>query len=261
LLKEITQQSDRYIVPAVEQASRILFCMAGHGSSHMSLTDICGKVGIHKSKAYSILLTFQRFGIIQKNVDGKGYSLGPSLMSLSRKVLDNFNIQKSAEPALEELAKKTGGTMTLGLIAEDKVFVAAKYESSADIGVTVRVGHSYPLSYGSHGKAIAAFLPKEKLDNLLKNKQLYFYNKLGSVDNSRLEKELAQCRQDGFALDLGEVTPGLNTVAAPVLGPKSNPIGYITLLGLFNAETALQYGPLIAEAARKISQQVGLGIN
>ncbi len=253
--------SDRYVVPAVEQASRILFCLASHDSSHMSLIDICTKVGIHKSKAYSILLTFQKFGIIQKNVDGRGYSLGPSLISLSRKVLDNFHIQKVAEPALEELAKKTGGTVTLGLIAEDKVFVAAKYESSADIGITVRVGHSYPLSWGSHGKAIAAFLPKDKLDNLLKNKQLYFYDKRGTTDPSRLEKELAQCRRSGFALDLGEVTPGLNTVAAPILGPNANPIGYVTLLGLFDAETAMQYGPLIAEAAKKISQQVGMGIN
>ena len=88
----------KYLVPAVDQASQILFCLANHDSTHMSLNDICNKVGIHKSKAYSILCTFQKHGIIQRNIDGKGYALGLSLISLSRKVLDNFNIPKLAEP-------------------------------------------------------------------------------------------------------------------------------------------------------------------
>ena len=251
---------NKYLVPAVDQASRILFCLSKHDSTYMSLIDICNKVGIHKSKAYSILLTFQKFGIIQKNVNGKGYALGPSLISLSRKVLDSFNILSFAEPALKELMKKTGGTVTLGLISENNVFVIAKYESSADIGVTVRVGHRFPLTYGSHGKAIAAFLPKDKLDHLLKNEHLYFHGKRDKIDMKRLKKELAQCRRDGFALDLGEITPRVNTVAAPILGPNANPIGYITLLGLFTAETTRSFGPLVAEVGKKLSQQLGLKI-
>ena len=43
------------LVPAVEQASRILMALAQNRSSKMTLTEICGVVGIHKSKGYSIL--------------------------------------------------------------------------------------------------------------------------------------------------------------------------------------------------------------
>src|SRR6266567_1537485 len=111
---------ERYMVPAVEQASRILFCLAGNSSSHMSLLEICSQVGIHKSKAYSILQTLQKFGLVQRNSDRKGYSLGPGLITLSRKVLDDLNAPRLAEPILEELAKKIGGTATLGLIADRK---------------------------------------------------------------------------------------------------------------------------------------------
>jgi hypothetical protein len=45
------------LVPAVEQASRILLCLAQDPSDDKKLTDICEDVGIHKSKAYSILNT------------------------------------------------------------------------------------------------------------------------------------------------------------------------------------------------------------
>lgn len=248
---------ERYMVPAVEQASRVLFSLAGIGSSHMSLTEICAQVGIHKSKAFSILHTLQKFGLVQRNIDGKGYSLGPGLITLSRRVLDNLSAPRLAEPILKELAIKTGGTAMLGLIADRDVFVAAKQEGEFDIGVTIRIGHHFPLTYGSHGKAIAALLSQNELDRLLQDDNLYFHGNPERLDRARLQEELAQCRRDGFAVDLGEMKSGVNTVAAPVIGPGGTPIGYIVVIGLFSVEAAQQFGPFVAEAGKMLSRQMG----
>jgi DNA-binding IclR family transcriptional regulator len=252
---------EKYMVPAVEQASRVLFCLAGNSSSQMSLLEICSQVGIHKSKAYSILQTLQKFGLVQRFSDRKGYALGPGLITLSRKVLDDFNAPRLAEPILEELATKFGGTATLGLIADRIVFVVAKNEGGVDIGVTIRTGHRFPLTYGSHGKAIAASLPEKELEHLLKETKLYFHGSSEKLDRNRLAGELAQCRADGYALDLGEMKPGLNSVAAAVFGPGETPIGYIALIGLFPSETARESGPLVSTAAKTLSRQLGARID
>ena len=251
---------DRYLVPAVEQASRVLLSLAGARSSHMSLTEICADVAIHKSKAFSILHTLQKFGLIQRNSGGKGYSLGPGLISLSRRVLDNLSAPRLAEPILEKMANKAGGTAILGLIADKDVFVVAKQEGNDDIGYTIRIGNRFPLTYGSHGKAIAAFLPATELDKLLQQKKLYFYGESGAFNRKRLEKELAQVRQDGYALDLGEMRPGLNAAAAPVFGAGARPIGYIVVIGLVSEEAARQLGPTIAQAAKALSRQLGADV-
>jgi DNA-binding IclR family transcriptional regulator len=88
---------------------------------------------------------------------------------------------------------------------------------------------------------------------------LYFYSKQPRIlDRKRLETELDQCRKEGFALDLGEVTPGLNTISAPILGPNANPIGYITLLGLFSVDEVKSYSQLVAEVGKRLSRQLGL---
>lgn len=250
------QENERYMVPAVEQASRVLFCLAGSSSSHMGLLEICSQVGIHKSKAYSILQTLQKFGLVQRYSDRKGYALGPGLITLSRKVLDDFNAPRLAEPLLEDLATRIGGTATLGLIADRNVIVVAKHEGEA-IGVTIRTGHRFPLTYGSHGKAIAASLPDAELELLLQDNKLYFHGAPEMLDRSRLDEELAQCRRDGFALDLGEMKPGLNSVAATVFGPSETPIGYIALIGLFSSEEAREYGASVCEAAKTLSRQLG----
>jgi DNA-binding IclR family transcriptional regulator len=249
---------ERYIVPAVEQASRVLFCLAGADSSRMSLIEICGQVGIHKSKAFSILRTLQKFGLVQRNSEGRGYSLGPGLIGLSRRFLDNLSAPDLAEPILEDLARKVGGTAALGLIADKNVFVAAKHEGGGVFGLTMRVGHRFPLTYGCHGKAIAAFLPEKELHSLLKDKKLYFQGDPAKFDRARLMEDLERCRRDWFAEDLEETAPGLNAVAAPVLGPNGRPIGYIVVFGA--AENVHQCGPLVADAGRALSRKLGAGV-
>jgi DNA-binding IclR family transcriptional regulator len=252
---------ERYLVPAVEQASRILFGLAGTVSPHMSLIEICAQVGIHKSKAFSILETLQRFELVQRNPDGKGYSLGSGLVSLSRKVLDDLNPPRLAQPVLEELARKTSCTAVLGLMGDKNVFVAAKHEGEGNIGVTMRIGHRLPLTYGAHGKAICAFFSKKERDDLLQGHDLYFHGAPAKLDRTRLRKELAQCRREGFAEDLGEVNRGLNVIAAPVLGPNRTPVGYIEIFVLFSVKTAHRFGPLVAEAGKMLSRLLGAKVD
>lgn len=256
-MKETKPPGERYLSPAVEQAARVLFCLAGTQSPHMSLIEICAQVGIHKSKAFTILETLQRFGLVRKDSERKGYALGPGLVTLSRKVLDDLSPTRLAEPILEKLARKAASTAVLGLIADRNVFVAAKHEGEGDVGITMRIGHRLPLTYGAHGKAIAAFLPEEERDRLLREKNLFFHGDPRKLDRGRLKKELAKCRVEGFAEDLGEVNQGLNVVAAPVMGPSGTPIGYIEILVLLTAEVAHRLGLMVAEAGRALSRQLG----
>jgi len=249
--------NDKYLVPAVEQALRILFRMAEAESAHMNLTEICEKLRIHKSTAFCILHTLRKFGLVQTTGRGKGYTLGPGIIGLSRRFLDTLSTPKLAEPLLAELAAKAGATAALGLIADRNVFVAAKHEGGRAIGMTMRVGHRFPLTYGCHGKAIAAFLSEKELEVLLRQEELYFHGDPSKFDRDRFDEEMSRCRREWVADDLEEMVPGLNVVAAPVLGPNERPIGYIAVLGLPSAEAARQCGPLVAEAGKTLSRQMG----
>ncbi len=250
-------KDDRYLVPALEQAGRVLFCLAGSDASHTSLNDICESVGIHKSRAFAILHTLNKLGFVQRNTEGSGYALGPGLVSLSRRFLDKLSAPRLAEPILAELARKTGNTAVFGLIAEKYVFVVAKHEGEQAFSITMRLGQRFPLSYGSHGKAIAARLPARELDLLLREEHLYFHGDPMRFDRERLEAEMEACRREGFVTDVGEMVQGLTTVAAPVIGAGGSPVGYIVLVGLFSAETARELGTDVAGAGRALSRQLG----
>lgn len=245
------------LVPAVEQASRILLVLAQGSVGKMSLTEICRAVGIHKSKGYSILNTLQNFAFVQRSPGSKTYSLGPGLLFLSGKVLNHLDVRETVAPVLQWLSLETNSTALLGLISYSHVFVVAKDEGIQDIGVTIRLGHRFPLAWGAHGKAIVAFLPEVEREKLLGGSRLYFHGSQSNFDPDRFEQEMADCRETGFAKDLGEMKSGVNAVASAVFGPTRKLIGALVVLGTFPRTLANSYGADVAAAAKRFSKLIG----
>jgi DNA-binding IclR family transcriptional regulator len=257
--KEIQKKKSEYngLVPAVDQAARILLCLTKNSSQKMNLTEICKSVGIHKSKGHSILNTLQKYGFVQKDPAGKTYSLGLGLISMSRIVLDGLNYSEIAGPFLETLAEKTHSTALFGIINEGNVFVVARQEADKDISVTIRLGYRFNITHGAHGKAIVAFLPEEERESIFKQDKLFFHGDASKLDRSRLETELARCRQTGFAFDMGELNAGINVIASPAFDSQERLIGSIFVMGTFPESRIEEYGAAVAEHAKKFSAMLG----
>ena len=147
--KQKTKSEYTGYVPAVDQASRILLSLAKSSSAKVNLTDICKSVNIYKSKGYAILNTLQKYGFVQKDPEGKTYSLGLGLISLSRKVLDNVNYNEIAAPILETLARKTRSTALLGIIRQLKCFYCS--ETGSRSGYQRYHSSGLPVPYHPRG--------------------------------------------------------------------------------------------------------------
>jgi DNA-binding IclR family transcriptional regulator len=245
------------VVPAVEQASRILLCLAGSASASLNLTDICESVGIYKSKGYSILNTLQKFGFVLKDPATKTYSLGLGLISLSRKVLDGLNDSRMVAPLLEALAGRTHSTALYSILSDENIFVVAKYEEERTISVTIRVGYRFHMTHGAHGKAIVAFMEKAERERLLTQKKLFFHGDASKFDRGRLDAELARCRETGYAFDMGELNQGINVVASPVFDADEGIKGCMFIMGTFSESLVEEYGSLVAGSARRFSTMLG----
>ena len=251
------KSSYKPIVPAVEQTSKILLCLGESPSFKMTLTDICRQVEIFKSKGFSILNTLSQFGLVDKDPQTKTYYLGPNLIFLSRHVLNNMEYPEMVTPFLDRLSKNTSGTAGFGLIRGSDVFIVAKREGNQGIGFTLGLGARFHITSGAPGKAIAAWMSEIEREKLLAKKKLYFYGDPSRMDMKRLGEEIDQCRDLGFAQDIGEVTPGVNIVSAPVFSLHKKIIGCIILVGTFSERTIKEYGPKVASIAQQVSHKLG----
>jgi DNA-binding IclR family transcriptional regulator len=261
--KEIRPQSSyTTTVPAVDEAARILLCLAESRMPKMRLTDVCNTVGIHKSKGLSILNTLMKFGFVRKDQESKTYCLGLGLVSLSRKVLDRLNVREEATPFLQELSRKTHSTALFGMIEENGfAFILAKQETDHSIGITTRIGHRFLMTEGAAGKAMCAFLPKPEKEELLERNPLLFHGKESHFDKIRFDFEIAECRKTGYALDLGDTFSGINVVAAPVFDSHGALLGSFFIMGTFPADLAEKHGLVVAGTARQFSSYLGADVS
>ena len=248
-------------VPAVDQATRILFALAHDPRGRATLTEVCRAVGIYKSKGQAILNTLRASDLVTKSDRDKTYALGPALLLLSRALLDHADLPQAAAPFLDELAQTSGTSAILSLIRGDEVYVAARRESPGGVGVTVRVGYRYPVAWGSMGKAIVSHFPEPELRRLLEEGPVYFEGRPGGVPSnpSALLAELDDARRRGYASDIGGIQPGLNAVSAPLFGARRPelPVGCLTVFGTFTAQETPAQGERIARVARELSARLG----
>jgi DNA-binding IclR family transcriptional regulator len=251
-----TKSDYSQLVPAVEQASQILLALARQQSGKMSLTEVCKTVGIHNSKGYSILNTLQKFALVQRDPDTKAYSLGLGLVFLSQRVLDNLDLRQAAAPFLSKLASKTKCTAFLGIISGGYIYVAAKDEGNQPLVVTFRLGQRFPLTWGAHGRAILAFLPKEERERILRNGEVHFLHDTSQNDPILLDREITACREAGYGVDMDETTNGIRAVAAPVFDPLEKLIGAFVVVGPFPTERIAEYGEDIAKKANEFSRSM-----
>ena len=248
-------------VPAVDLSARILQFLSKTEAGQANLTEICRALGIYKSRGHAILQTLTAHGLVERNEATKRYGLGPAVLTLSRAYLRNLDIRQAALPRLETLARETGGTALLGLVSGDSCFVVAKKDGPAPLGITIETGHRFPLTAGAHGKAIVAFLPEAARTRILKRRHLYFHGKPEALQMERLLGELAACREQGYALDMGELQPGIHAAAAPVFSGKGEVLGALIVVGLFPMEAAPRVGGKVRDAAADLSRALGAHLN
>jgi DNA-binding IclR family transcriptional regulator len=246
------RQSYGRLVPAVEQTTRVLYYLASAPSGDTTLTEICRSVGIHVSKGHAILATLRSAGLVLRKDPAKTYSLGPGVLTLARSLLDRTGLATAAEPYLAELAAATDCTALLGLITAGQVFIVARREAPTAVGVTIRVGHRYPLTWGAHGQAIAAFVPPERRDEVLAAASDSAATGTTSAETPSAA-DIEEIRRRGFAVDIGGMQVGVSAVSAPLLDARGEPAAVLILVGTFPAERAEDHGRRLAAATRGMS--------
>lgn len=224
-------------VPAVAQALKMLAALAENNPGEQTLTRLSALVGIHKSKGYSILNTLSSFGMVVRNPSTKGYLLGPGVLSLSRAYLEAAELRKTAEPFLKELAKKTGCTALLGVPGGERFTIIAREEFKSGIGVTIRVGQSYPSDWGVYGKLMAAHY----------------------AGDGEGDPELRETRKSGLATETGGIRPGITSSGALVIEASGEPLACVITVGTHPPEETERIGRLTLRAAREISRTAAGG--
>ncbi|MCF8092604.1 MAG: IclR family transcriptional regulator [Desulfotignum sp.] len=247
----------RSSAPAVDQAAQLLLCIGKQNDVGTSLTALCKEIGIHKSKGFSILNALMQYDLVTRDEMTKTYSLGPALLPLAQKAKERIDFAAVSRVHLQKLAAETNATVLLGIICHDQFFIAAKYDGNDQLSVTIRLNQSLHITHGAHGKAIFAHLDEKEQSRIFDAGQLLFHGETRDLDEKELHRELAFCREYGYAVDNGRRTPGTSAVSAPVFDHHNAVAAAVVVVGTYGREWFEKFGTKTAHTAGLISSLCG----
>ncbi len=222
------------------------------------LVDLARELELNKTTAYRLLTALESAGMVSRG-EAESYRLGPGILTLAGRALRQNDLRQVTRPYLEQLAHDTGETASLDLLVDDEILIFDEVIGHRLVGSVNSLGTRHPVSATSTGKAILACLPEVRVAELL-SRPLSPITPATITDPAELRRQLAQIRQDGYAVGNGELEEDLIVVGAPIYQFDGRVTAAVSVGGpavRFSPERTREMGELVRDTAVKISAQLG----
>jgi len=206
---------EKKIIQSIDRALQVLELFSLE-KPEWGITEISKALNIYKSNVHNVLTTLAEKGFVIKDAKTDKYKLGIKFFELGSIVIKNMDLRKIAHPYMEKLLKEFNETVHLGILVEGEILSIEQEESGQSLSPRIFIGKRAPLHCTGVGKAIMAYLPKDKVTAIVKEKGLTRYTENTITNKRELEKELEKIREQGCAVDNMEHEEGVRCIAGPI---------------------------------------------
>jgi len=206
---------EKKIIRSIDRALQVLELFSLE-KPEWGVTEISKALNIYKSNVHNVLTTLAEKGFVIKDSKTDKYKLGIKFFELGSIVIKNMDLRKIAHPYMEKLLKEFNETVHLGILVEGEILSIEQEESGQSLSPRIFIGKRAPLHCTGVGKAIMAYLPKDKFSFTIKEMGLIRYTENTISNEEELEKELEKIREQGYAVDNMEHEEGVRCVAGPI---------------------------------------------
>jgi len=218
-------------VSSVVRALEILECFMDIGTE-WTLKNLVAQLDMPTTTVYRQISTLVERGYLEQDPVRKSYRVGPRFLLLSSTILSHSDLRIVARPELEKLSAKVKETINLSMLLGNEIFYLDKVETFRSVVCNTKVGTRAPAHATSCGKVMLAYKGSSFVEEYCQ--ELPGMKRLTDRTISspqQLRSELARVRQVGYAIDDGEIEPGLTCVGAPIMGMDHNVLGSVSIAG------------------------------
>lgn len=202
----------------VKSAVRVMLIIELLTEHHegLSFTELQDALEVPKSSLFSLLRTMTNRGHLLLNDETRRYRLGVRYWEAGQAFLRGTDLPTTAKSYMEQASVELDETVQLAVLDGLENVYIAKVEADQRLQLVSEVGMRLPAYATGLGKALLAHLEPDELQRRLDGAKLEPFTPNTITDKDVLLETLEQIREQGYATDDGEYTPGVHCVAVPV---------------------------------------------
>jgi DNA-binding IclR family transcriptional regulator len=209
--------------------------LLGQAESGLRLKDIAERLDLPESTAHRLLASLADRNFVRQQRDHGTYTLGWKITILARGLGSDARLAQEMRPYLEDLARRLGQTINLGVLGNDAVVYLDCQIPSQSMALYTAPGATIPVHASAMGKILLAFMSPDDREALLDRVPLSPITPHTVASRDALHDALAGIRAHGYAFDLGEFKPEVSCLAAPVLNDRGLAIAAVSMTAPTNS--------------------------
>jgi DNA-binding IclR family transcriptional regulator len=229
--------------------------LVGAATDGLTLAQISREIGAPRSSLHVLLKTLTEMRFLEYAPDGR-YRLGLAAFEVGASYLASVTPVRVARPELAALSRDLLVTAHFAVLDNGSALYLDKSEpENLAVRLVSAVGARLPAQFTSVGKACLAYATEDALSSL----DFQVVDSMGCVvDAVALQEELKLVRSQGYAVDEGRTTIGVNCVAAPVFDANHRCQGAVGVSYVSRGGPMLKTcATAVAMAAGRISTRLG----
>ena len=186
-----------------------------------SLQSLVEETGLPKPTLHRMLQQLEGAGMLQRDGNGRHYSTGLRLRRLAEDLLLNNTVHGARHAVLRQLVDEIGESCNITALSGNEVLYLDRVETPAPLRFYLHPGSRVPAHCSASGKVFLAQMHPNQWKRLLEPVVLERFTERTIITMAGLEREIAQVKADGYAIDDEEFLPGLLCVAVLVPAPHA----------------------------------------
>lgn len=213
---------------SIEKAIKVLLKFQKSGATH-GIRELSSELGFSPATVQRILKTLKKHDFVRQDDGTRQYYIGNIFYSFIQALQRSNDLTSIARRFIEDLAVKTRETSHINIIEEKYRLCIDTIESPQTLKAGMPMGNRSPLYAGASAKCLLAFSSMEYIKNYFETILLEPLTDNTICNVNDLKEELEKIKAQGFAVSLGERTPGLGSLSAPVLNNTGAVVASLSL--------------------------------
>jgi IclR family transcriptional regulator, KDG regulon repressor len=242
----------------IDKAVQILDVFA-QTENAVGVTELAGMTHLNVSTVYRIACVLTDHGYLRKDEKKGKYTIGLKFLKFNSMLMNKLNVREIAYPFMEKLRTVTGESVNLAILDGNEAVYVEHIESNHMLRTFTVLGNRVPLYCTGVGKVFCAYMDEDTVYHMIKT-PFSSYTENTLTDFTRLEKELANIRLEGVALDNGEMDIDVRCIAAPIMDSSRRVAASVSISGprsRLTEQRIEELKPLVKKYAEQISGAMG----
>lgn len=260
VIDEAEDLKENYIVSSLVKGLQILSTFTVNQPA-LKVSEIADITGFDQATVFRFVYTLEKLGFLVREKDTKRYRQGVKMLTISLPARAGIAVREAGLPVMTELSQRINETVRMTVLDDLDVVTVAILQVMEKLVYPTPIGHRAPAYCTAAGKVLLAFQPGDTLDKLISKIDFVPRTVQTITDPTLFREELKRVRQQGYAVQDGELVMGYASISAPVFGHDRAVAGSMSISGLsievLNKEKVGFFTAELIKSAMEVSAKLG----